>query len=224
MKLAACVRGRFAKGSKSMVTVEGNYQKIRSCAHVEFRVRVSDLRNATQQLTVYQGKNSASDLADVLVSECIATFRTVGTSTEVPVNGIQPGTARFPITTLEKIAAVARTFKSKETLILIWDGLIKIGSWQTRNSEIVLGVIPDQSLDIPSDASFLDTLALASILTHEAVREQGLERRVVHAQRAKEDAIDRATRALEPLRVEREDIAVFIQDHIAKAGKRLRNS
>ena len=89
-----------------MVAVEGDYQKARSCAHVEFRVRVSDLRNATQQLTVNQGKNRAADFADVLVSECIATFRTVGTSTQVPVSGIQPGTARLPIPTLEKIAAV----------------------------------------------------------------------------------------------------------------------
>ena len=109
-------------------------------------------------------------------------------------------------------------------MVLVWDGLIKIGSWQTRNSEIVLGVIPDQSLDIPSDASFLDTLALASILTQEAVREQGLERRVVKARRAKEDAIERATRALEPFHVEQEKITALVEDHIAEAGKRLRNN
>ena len=117
-----------------MGTVESPYQKVRSTVHVEFRVRVSDLLNATQQLTINQGRNKATDFADVLVSESVATFRTVGTSTDVAVNGIQPGTARLPIPTFEKIGAIAKTFKARETLVLIWDGLIKIGSWQTRNA------------------------------------------------------------------------------------------
>jgi hypothetical protein len=141
---------------------------------------------------------------------------------DVAVNGIQPGTARLPIPTFEKIGAIAKTFKGRETLVLIWDGLIKIGSWQTRNSEIVLGVVPDPSLDMPSDATFLDTLALAAFLSPAGSKEQGLERRVIKAQRAKEDSIDRATRALEPLRVEREKIAALVEEHIAEAGKRLR--
>ena len=211
-------------GTGQMGNNESDYQRIRSCGHVEFRLRVDDLRSATRQLTINLGQSKDTDFADLLVSECAATFRTVGTSMEVPVNGIQPGTARLPISTLVKIAAIAKTFKAKETLVLIWDGLIKIGSWQTRESEIVLGVIPDQSLDIPADASFLDTLALAWLLSPAGVKEQGIGARVVKAERAKEDAIDRATRALEPLRLEREKIAALVEDHIAEAGKRLRGS
>ena len=192
--------------------------------HVEFKVRVNDLSNATRQLTVNRALNKANDFADLLVSECIATLRTVGSSTELPVHGIQPGSARLPILTLEKIAAVAKTFKAKETLVVIWDGLIKIGSWQTRNPEITLGTIPDQSLDIPVDASFLDTLALASLLTSDGIREQGMEKRVLHAQKAKEDAIDSAIQALRPLAIERDQIAILVEEHIAAAGKRLRRS
>ena len=191
---------------------------------VEFRVRVSDFRNAAQQLTANRGQNKQIDFVDVLVSECIATFRTVGTSTELPIRGIQPGTARLPILTMEKIAAVAKTFKAKETLVVIWDGLIKIGSWQTKNSEIVLGVIPDQSFDIPADASFLDTLAAASLLTPAGIKAQGLEKRVVKAERAKQDAIDRATRALEPLKIDRDQIAALVEEHILEAGKRLQRA
>jgi hypothetical protein len=190
---------------------------------IEFKARVSDLRNATRQLTANRGQNKETDFADLLVSECIATFRTIGTSTEIPIHGIQPGTARLPIHTLEKIAAIAKTFKTNETGVLVWEGLIKIGSWQTRDADITVGVIPDQSLDIPSDASFLDTLALASLLTPAAVKEQGLGRRVAKAQSAKEDAIDRATRAMEPLLVEREKIAALVEEHIAQAGERLRS-
>lgn len=107
-------------------------------------------------------------------------------------------------------------------MVLVWDGLIKIGSWQTRHQEITLGTIPDQEIDMPCDATFLDTLALASLLSPAGVKQQALERRVVKAQLAKEDAIDRAARALEPLMVEREKIAALVEDHIVKAGERLR--
>jgi hypothetical protein len=86
---------------------------------VEFKARVSDLRNATRQPTENRGSNKKTDFADILVSECIATFRAVGTSPELPIHGIQIGTARLPIPTLEKIAAVAKTFKGQETLVLI---------------------------------------------------------------------------------------------------------
>jgi hypothetical protein len=164
------------------------------------------------------------DFVDILVSECIATLRTIGTSAEIAVNGISPGTARVPLSTVEKIAAVAKTFKGRETSVSIWEGLIKFGTWQTGNPEIELGVIPDQSLDMPSDASFLDTLALAWLLTPQGVEAQGLQWRVTKAQRAKEDAVDRATRALEPLLVERGKIAVLVEAHSAEAGKRLRES
>lgn len=207
-----------------MGTAESPYQKVHSTVHVEFTVRVSDLKNAIRQITVNRGEDRATDFVDVLVSEFVATFRAVGTSVDVPVNGIQPGTARLRIATLERFSAMAKAFKVGETSVQFRDGIFKVGRWGTKDPGIVLGVIPDLSLDMPSDASFLDALALAWLLSPAGVKEQGLERRVVKAQRAKEDAIDRATRALEPLLVEREKIAALIEDHIAEAGKRLRSS
>lgn len=207
-----------------MGTAESPYQKVSSCVHVEFRVRVNDLKQAIREINVNRGENRAADFVDVLVSECVATFRAVGTSVDVPVNGIQPGTARLPIATLERFSAMAKAFKAKETTVQFWDGIFKVGSWGTKDWEIVLGVIPDLSLDMPPDATFLDTLAMAWILSPVGVKEQGLERRVAMAQRAKDDAIDRATRALEPLQVQREKLAALVEAHIAEAGKRLRSS
>ena len=205
-----------------MVIRKSKFQEAKACLHVEFKVRISDLRNAAQRLTLNQGQNKTTDFADILVSERVATFCTVGTSTDVPVNGIKPGTARIPISTLEKAAAISKTFKKKETLVLIWDGLIKVGSWQTIDLEIALGAIPDQSLELPSGASFLDTLALAWLFSPVWVKEQGLDTRVAIAQKARENAIDSATRAMEPFQVEREKIAALVENHIANAGKDLR--
>jgi hypothetical protein len=77
---------------------------------------------------------------------------------------------------------------------------------------------------MPSDASFFDTLALASLLSPEGARQQGLERRLVQAQRAKEDAINRATRALDPFTIDRGQIATLVEKHISEAGERLRKT
>jgi hypothetical protein len=193
-------------------------------AQIEFVVRVRDLRNATHQLTVNRGSGKQIDWVDLLVSECIATLRAVGTSTEIPVNGIHPGTARLPILLFEKVAKIAKTYKARETTVTIWEGLIKIGGWQTRDPDISLGVLPNLAVDLPVNASFLDTLALASVLSPGAAREQGLDRRIAEALQGKEAAIDRATRALEPLSIDRDAITAFVEDQIVKAGERLRNA
>jgi hypothetical protein len=191
---------------------------------IEFKARTEDLKNAARQLLSNRGSHRKQDCFDVLVSECVATFRTIGTSTEIPIHGIQLGTGRVPLAILEKFVSLSHTFKGTETKVLIWEGLFKIGGWQTRNTDITLGTIPDQTFDIPVDASFLDTLAAASLLSTEELRVQGLERRAAKAERARDDAIERATRALEPLLVGREKIAALVQDHIAEAGKRLRGT
>jgi hypothetical protein len=189
---------------------------------LEFVVRVCDLRSATHQLTVNRGSGKQTDWVDLLVSECVATLRSVGTSTEIPIKGIHPGTARLPMLLFEKVAKIAKTYKARETTVTIWEGLIKIGGWQTRDPEISLGVLPNLAVDLPVNATFLDTLALASVLSPAAAREQGLDRRIAEALQGKEAAIDRATRALEPLSINRDAIAAFVEGHIAEAGERLR--
>jgi hypothetical protein len=103
-----------------MGTAESDNQKALACVHIEFRLRVADLRNATRQLVVTQSENKDTAVADLLVTESVATFRTALASTDVPVNGIHTGAARLPIPTLKKIVTIAATYKRKEILILIW--------------------------------------------------------------------------------------------------------
>ncbi len=203
---------------------QSNEEKALSCVHIEFRVKINDLGNAARQLAVTQSQNLGTGFADLLVSENVATLRTAVTSIDVTVKGIYLGVARLPLATLQKIVAVAATFKKKELPILIWDGLVKIGTWQTRNEEIGIGPLQGQKLDPSSDATVLDTLALAWLLTPAGVREHGLDRRVAEAQEAMETAIDMATTAMENLRIDRKKIAALAEEQIAEAGKGLRNS
>jgi hypothetical protein len=64
---------------------------------------------------VNRGKFKNTDVADLLVSECVATVRAVGTSTEIPINGISPGNARIPLSALEAVARTAETLRRRKS-------------------------------------------------------------------------------------------------------------
>ena len=80
--------------------------------NVDFRIRVRDLAKATKHLLFNRAQFADTDFADILVSETGATFRAVGTDTEVPVNGTQPGTARYPNSSINRTSRRARRFSN----------------------------------------------------------------------------------------------------------------
>jgi hypothetical protein len=191
---------------------------------IEFKTRVADLKNATKQLLFNRGKFNDTDIADLLVSECVATLRAVGTTTEIPVNGTSPGTARIPLATLKMIANTAGTFKSKEITLAIEDGAIKIGSFKHRNPEIRLGSLPDQRIDLPVDASLLDTLGMAAILSKEKIEDQGLTNRILEAWEKANRAITSATGTLADLGVSEQQIRELVEQQVEACGKRLQKA
>jgi len=190
---------------------------------IEFRVRVTDLRNATKQLLVNRGEFRDTDLADLLVSECVATLRTVGTSTEMPVF-TSMSAARLPLAVLKDIAKTAGTYKSKEVPILVEEGAIKVASFRLKNESITLGPIPNQRIDIPVDASLLDTLALGVLLNELQITEQGLTRRVLDAWQKANDAILAAAASLKELEVTEKQIRSLVEKRVEAAAERLRAS
>jgi hypothetical protein len=191
---------------------------------IEFKTRVADLRNATKQLMVNRGQFRDTDIADLLVSECVATFRAVGTTTEIPVNGISPGTARLPLPVLKMIASTAGTFKSKEITLAIEDGAIKIGSFKHRNPEIRLGALPDQRIDLPVDASLLDTLGIAAILGEATIEGQGLTNRILEAWEKANRGILSAASSLSELGVSERQIRELVEQQVEESGKRLKKA
>lgn len=190
---------------------------------IEFRVRVSDLKNATKQLLVNRGEFRDSDLADLLVSECAATLRSVGTSTEIPVFGTSTGVARLPLSVLKDIARIAGTYKSKEVPVVVEEGSIKVSSFRIRSEEITLGSIPNQQIDIPVDASLLDTLALGVLLNELQITEQGLTRRVLDAWQKANEAIHEAALSLTELDVTEAQIRGLVEERVQAAAERLRD-
>ena len=189
---------------------------------IEFRVRVSDLKNATKQLLVNRGEFRDSDLVDLLVSECVATLRTVGTSTEIPVTGTLPGAARLPLSVLQEMAKIAGSYKTTEVPVLVIEGGIKVASFRRGNDQITLGQIPDQRINIPVDASLLDTLAIGVLLSEMQITEQGLTRRVLEAWQKANVAIHEAAASLTALDVTEAQIRDLVEERVQKAAERLR--
>lgn len=190
-------------------------------SEVTFRVRLVDLERGVKQLLANRDKNAAGDFADVLVSECVATLRTVGSSTEIPVAGTAPGAARVPVSCFEEFIRQSRTFHQREIEISISPGVFKIGSWRQKYPDISLGTIPDQAMDLPVNASVLDTLALAEIMTDEQISRQGLGKRLNAAKESAASAIKKATAALAPLEIAEEQVQELVQQHVQATSRNL---
>src|SRR5579871_5077746 len=146
---------------------------------IEFRVRVSELQNAVDQLLVNRDKRTKKrDMADLLVSEVVAAIRTTGSSAEMPVSGIAFGAARVPLSGLEQMAEFAGTYDRPDIQVTVSDGLVQVGTWKTKSAaikETKLEALPDFNIDLPVDASVLETLGLASLLSETQIADQGLK-------------------------------------------------
>lgn len=191
---------------------------------VEFIIRTSDLRQATNQLKANRGKRTETDFVDILVSECAATFRSVGTETEVPVNGKIPGSVRIPLRIVDKINSTVKTMKKEELPFHCEPGIIKIGSWSVKHPDIELGRIPDQRLGLPVDVSVLDTLAFAEILSPDQIVEEGMRERVEEAIDTRTSAVAAALAALQTLGITERQLQSLVDAHVKDAVERLRQS
>jgi hypothetical protein len=189
--------------------------------HVDFSIRVGDLAKAIKQLLFNREEFADTDFADILVSETGATFRAVGTDTEVPVNGTHPGTARLPLRILNETPELARSYKERDIQISFVAGVMTVGRTKVRHQDIVVGLIPDHSVSLPPDASVLDTLAVARLLSPEQIVEQGLRERVEVAQERTTRAIANAAFALADFGVPPEQLRALVDSRIEVVAQKL---
>ena len=191
-------------------------------AIVEFVIRLSDLRKAMKHLSVNRGEFRQSDYADLIVSPCIAVFRAVGTEIEVPINDIRTGGVRIPLRLFRDLVSVAPTFKKRELKIHFEEGKAQIEKWIRSHPDICIGIFPDQKFDLPADATALDTLAMASLLSPEQIVDQGLRERVETAQRYTSEAISNALVALREFRISRNQIQQLLDIQVREMAAQLK--
>jgi len=191
---------------------------------VEFVARTDDLKKAAKHLLFNRREHINTDFAEILVSPCAATLRSVGTETEIPVNGLRPGSARLPLKVLTLVVKIADSYRAAEVTALLQTGSVRIGRTTHRHPDIEVTRLPGESIVFPADASILDTLAVASLLTPEEIVEQGLRQRVQTAQRRASDAIDNAVAALRELEIAPERIRDVVDLHVAEVAEKLKTA
>jgi len=189
---------------------------------VEFVIHLSDMRNAAKQLSLNRDGFGESDSVDLLVSSVAATFRSIGTETEVSVNTKHPGTVRLPLKLLPQILQVAKTYKKPDVRLRFEPGTIRIESFKLDYPDITLGILPNLRFDLPSDAAPLQTLAMASLLSPEEIADQGLRERVETAQKEVSWAVSLAARNLEQFGVARREVQELIDASIHRNAELLR--
>jgi hypothetical protein len=189
---------------------------------VEFTVRLSELRKAQKQLLVNRATFKEKDCADLLVSSCAATFRSVGTMHEAPVSGSQPGSVRVPLKTFKELVQAVGTFRKTELKLHFEPGKVQVERFIIRHPDITLGILPTQRFDLPVDAGVVDTLALASLLSPEQIVDQGLRERVEDAQRYASRAVSMAEETLREFDVPREQIQQLLETRIKKTAAKLK--
>ena len=189
---------------------------------VEFTVRTDDLKRATKQLQLDRQEFADSDSADLTVSASMVDLKAIGTSTSIAANGKQTGTVRLPLRVLVRVVDVARTYKQKETTILIDQGFAKVGKTKTSHPDIVVGVDSSVEMSMPPSASVLDTLAVASMMSFEEIANAGLRDRVESAQKAVSAAVASAVAALKELNVGVQDITEIVDRRVVEAAQLIR--
>jgi hypothetical protein len=189
---------------------------------VEFTVRTDDLKRATKQLQLDRQEFADSDFADLTVSASMVDLKAIGTATSIAANGKQAGTARLPLRVLVRVVDVARTYKQKESTILIDQGFAKVGKTKTSHPDIVVGVDSSVEMSMPPSASVLDTLAVASMMSPEEIANAGLRDRVESAQKAVSAAVESAVAALKDFNVGVQDITEIVDRRIVETAQVIR--
>jgi hypothetical protein len=123
---------------------------------------------------------------------------------------------------LVRVVDVARTYKQKESTILIDQGFAKVGKTKTSHPDIVVGVDSSVEMSMPPSASVLDTLAVASMMSPEEIADAGLRDRVESAQKAVSSAVASAVAALKELNVGVQDITEIVDRRVVEAAQLIR--
>lgn len=191
---------------------------------VEFTVRSDDLRRAVRHFQVTRGEFAETDFADLTVTISMLGLKAVGTETAIATNGKQTGSARLPLKVLVRVVDVTKSYHQRESTIVIDSGLAKVGHTKVSHPDIVVGSTAFETPPIPPDASALDTLALASMMTPEQIANAGLRERVENAQKRASAAVKTSLAALKEFRVTGHDLTDIIDRRVKETAAVVRRT
>jgi hypothetical protein len=191
---------------------------------VEFVIRTTELRKITAQLQANREEHSDSDFMDIVVSDRLATFRSVGTEVVVDADGKHTGSARIPLRIMDKINKKAETFRTEELAFRCEPGCVRIDNFSVKHPDIKVDELAGHTLALPVDLSVLDTLALARILDSGKIVKEGLEPRVRKAREARDRAVANAHSTLQLFGVTDRQLDGLVEVRVKEAAERIRPS
>lgn len=118
----------------------------------------------------------------------------------------------------------ARGYHQRETTVFIDNGHAKVGRNKTHDSDITVGENISDPISIPPNASALDTLAVASMMTPEQIADSGLRERLENAQKRMSSAVGVALSALREFDVSSPDLSEIVDRKVAEAAEIIRKA
>jgi len=185
-----------------------------------FAPQICAKRRSNSPSTVESFKET--DCADLLVSSFAATFRTVGTAAEVPIEGTHPGTVRLPLKILVNVIKVAKTYNTPRLKWHFEPGVIRVEKFSLSHPDISLGILPDLKFDLPADAGPVHTLAVARLLSPEQIADQGLRERVEAAQRRVCAGVSTAALALKEFGISQGQLQELVDMRIREISEKMK--
>ena len=186
---------------------------------IEFTVRTDDLKRAARQLQMNRGEFKDTDIADLVVSASVLEMKAVGTESSIAANGKQTGSARLPLKVFVRVVDMAKSYHQRESTILVDNGYAKVGRTKASHPDIRVGQDGLQPISIPPNASALDTLAVASMMTPEQIADAGLRERVENAQKRASAAIGTAVAALKEFGITSTELGELVDRHVEQMAK-----
>jgi hypothetical protein len=191
---------------------------------VEFLTDARELQSSVQQLLVNREEYHDTDIVEICVGTDSVELRAVGTETAISGTGKQSGIARLPISVLSKIGVLAMQFKKKTITVLLKDGQAKIETAVVSHPAINLDAKGSAPILIPVNASDLDILATAEVVSKEDISDAGLKERLKRAIESREAAVERAVEALDVFGVQKDELLDLVNKHIKELAKGVKKS
>ncbi len=188
----------------------------------EFVVDAKEFKKAIRLILASRKDYWNQDTADLIALANTVVLRSTGTATEMDAEVVQAGHGRVSLQVLKHISKIAATFKALRLRVRIQAGRIKVERYSLSHPAIEMKVMGARIVDLPVNATAIDTLAMQKLHSAQELRESGLAARVLDAQEQASVAIDRATRALRPFGVPREAVRDLVEANIALHAKALK--
>ena len=188
---------------------------------IEFSIDREDLMRALKPFfgAKKHAKSAALDCVDIKAQENEVEFITTGFSSSVKAEVASSGCARFPYALFEtlfrKPQKLAWTSAGRLS-IRITEGQIQAGATTFNHPDVSIQAIKERIAYLPIHASLTDTLALSFRFSPKELADSGLWDRFQAAQQRADDLIDRASKLLEPLNIDRDALGRFVSEEIKR--------